>query len=114
MAKYWEEMKAWEICENEGCGKLFPTYDDMQKHMFYHCGNTEENPFNNNTDGKIDRRTMRGFGLSSEDMFMFKGKVMYVKIRKNGYVVYATTKKGNMGGVKYLDMLQQNLAINLE
>ena len=81
--KYWEETKAWKICENEGCGKLLPTYDDMQKHMFYHCKNNDGDPFiNKSNEGKIDRRTMRGFGLPSEDMFMFKGKVMYGKIRK--------------------------------
>ena len=42
--KYWGGMESWEICENDGCGKLFPTYDDMQKHMFYRCKNNEENP----------------------------------------------------------------------
>ena len=47
-------MGEWEICENEGCGKLFPTYGDMQKHMFYHCGNNDENPItDNNNDGEL-------------------------------------------------------------
>ena len=38
MEKYWEEMKEWKICENEGCGMLFKTIKDMEKHMLYHCG----------------------------------------------------------------------------
>ena len=114
--KYWEETKAWKICENEGCGKLLPTYDDMQKHMFYHCKNNDGDPFiNKSNEGKIDRRTMRGFGLPSEDMFMFKGKVMYGKIRKkSGYVLYVALKETSMGGIKYLGMLHQNMDTNQE
>ena len=40
--EYWREMKEWKLCENEGCGMLFKTYKDVEKHMNYHCNNNEE------------------------------------------------------------------------
>ena len=55
--------------------------------MEFHCGGENDNPFiNNNEDGIINRKTMYGFGIPSEDMFLFKGKVMFGKIRKDGNV----------------------------
>jgi len=40
----------------------------------------------------INRRTMYGFGMPSDDMFTLKGKVTFGKIRKNGYVSCAILK----------------------
>ena len=83
MNDYWEEMKAWKICENVGCGKLFKTYNDVEKHMKYHCGNDEPNPYDDNgNEGEIDRRTRYGAGIPKEDLYMFNGKIMYDHIRK--------------------------------
>ena len=51
--------------------------------MKFHCGNENDNPFINNSEGGvINRKTMYGFGIPSDDMFLFKGKVTFGKIRK--------------------------------
>ena len=96
-------MKEWQICENEGCGKLLPTYGGMQNARST-IAEIMMKIHTNNNDGAINRRTMYGFGLPCEDMFTPKGKVMYGKIRKNGYVLCATLKKARMDGVKSFDM----------
>ena len=63
------------MCGNEGCGELFKTYKDVEKHTKYRCGNDEPNPYvNNGTDGEIDSRTRHGAGTPKEDVYMFKGK----------------------------------------
>ena len=62
MGKYWEEMKEWKICENDGCGMLFETIKDMEKHMFYHCGKEGDNPsHNHNEEGAISRKNNARF-----------------------------------------------------
>ena len=72
-----------EICENVECGKLFKTYKDVGKHMKYHCGNEELNPYDNdNNEGEIDRRARYGAGIPKEDLYMFNGKIMYGHKRK--------------------------------
>ena len=50
----------------------------------------------------MGRETMYGFGIPSGDMFTFKGKVTFGKIRKDGNVYYANLKEVDMGGAKFL------------
>ena len=94
-------------------GGLFKTIKDMGKHTFYHCGDNDGNPFKNNSNGGvIDRRTMCGFGLPIDDMFMSKGRVMYDKIKKNGYVLSVISIEGDTDGAKYVDMLHPHTVSN--
>ena len=51
--------------------------------MMYHCGNEDENPYNDtNEDGIINRNTRSGAGIPKEDLIMFNGKIMFGKMRK--------------------------------
>ena len=66
-----------KLCPNDGCGCLFITNDDLEKHMRYHCGN-EENPFQNQGEnGEIKRNTLYGFGIPKEDLQKFHGKIFF-------------------------------------
>ena len=63
VGEYREETKAWEMCENEGCGKLFKTHRDVEKHMAYRRNGEGNQYINNITEGGIDRRTRFGGGV---------------------------------------------------
>ena len=45
-------------------------------------------------------------------MFMFKGKVMFCKIRKDGNAYYVNLGEVDMGGIKFDSMCQPNMATN--
>ena len=87
------------ICENEGCAKLIPRYEDMRKHMFYHCGDNDEDHLIVTITRGINRGAMYGFGLQSDDILTSQGNVTVGKIRKVGYASCSISKEGNMRGV---------------
>ena len=84
------------------------TIKDIWGHMLYRCGIEHGNPFiNRNMEGgggPLNRKTMYAFQIQKEDMFTFKGNVLYDKIRKRRKRLIRNYEMGDMGGVESLDM----------
>ena len=60
-----------------GCGLIFKTHQDREKHEKFHCGNPESAYNNNSEPGIIDRRTPYGFGIPKTDMRYFNENVLF-------------------------------------
>ena len=111
---YYAELENLKICTNLGCGRVFHTHADREKHEQYHCGNEDNAYANNSEEGVIDRRTPYGFGTPKKTKDCLTIWPFSMRRRRNGNASSVITRKTNINGTKSSGTLPPRMGTNPE
>ena len=70
-------------CPNKGCNTTWDTYNDLNKHIKFHCHLTEEEKnIDHNNQFTLDRRYFINHGLPMENTHIANGNILYDALSK--------------------------------